>query len=301
MTNGIVFDIQRFSLHDGPGIRTTIFLKGCSLSCDWCHNPEAISPAPQLAYQLDQCDQCLECIGSCPNGAHSELNGMHVYDRTLCQSCGDCVEVCPQGALSMTGKRMTVDEIMAIVKRDRAYYDLSGGGVTLSGGEPLVQFDFARDLFDAAKSSGTNCCLETCGAVSQDRFAELLPLVDVFLFDYKATDSETHRRLTGASNELILSNLDFLYNNGANIHLRCPLIPGVNDEAEHLAGIAALSARYPRIEKVELLPYHNIGNSKYERYGLTNPLPGLETAGDMVIRPWVSTLCSLGCEKARLH
>jgi pyruvate formate lyase activating enzyme len=201
----------------------------------------------------------------------------------------------------MTGKRMAVDEIMAIVKRDRAYYDLSVGGLTLSGGEPLVQFDFTRELFNAVKDSGTNSCLETCGAVSQDRFAELLPLVDVFLFDYKATNSETHRRLTGASNELILSNLDFLYNNGAKIHLRCPLIPGVNDGAKHLAGIAALSARYPHLAKVELLPYHNIGNSKYERYGMTNPMPGLETANETVIRSWESILIDLGCEKALLH
>ena len=201
----------------------------------------------------------------------------------------------------MTGMRMAADEIMAIVKRDRTYFDLSGGGVTLSGGEPLVQFDFACELFNAAKDNGINSCLETCGAVSRDRFAELVPLVDVFLFDYKATDSETHRRLTGAGNELILSNLDFLYNSGVKIHLRCPLIPGVNDGAEHLEGIAALSARYPRLARVELLPYHNIGNSKYERYGMTNPMPGVETANETVIRSWESILIDLGCEKALLH
>jgi pyruvate formate lyase activating enzyme len=189
---------------------------------------------------------------------------------------------------------------MTEVRKDIRYYRQSGGGLTITGGEPMLQREFTLELLKAAKAEGIHTCLETCGWTSQHAYEKVLPFVDLFLFDYKTTDPATHRRLTGVSNALILSNLDFLYQNGANIRLRCPLIPGVNDSLDHLAGIAAIDRRYPRLAGIDLLPYHNIGNSKYERYGLVNPLPDLPTSDETVKNAWVSTLCSLGCEKACL-
>jgi pyruvate formate lyase activating enzyme len=190
--------------------------------------------------------------------------------------------------------------VIAEVRKDISFYKKSGGGLTLTGGEPMLQPDFSLELLKAAKAEGIHTCLETCGWGSQRLFQEVLPFVDLFLFDIKATDPETHRRLTGADNALILANLDLLYQNGAAILLRCPLVPGVNDSAEHLAGIAALDRKYPRLLGIELLPYHNIGNMKYERYGLQNPLPGLETTSEAVKQSWLSHMRAAGCEKVRL-
>lgn len=227
---GIVFDIQRAALHDGPGVRTVVFLKGCYLRCQWCHNPESWSPEPQVAVQPDSSGQY----------------------RTF-------------------GRRMSVDEVMQIVLRDRVYYDASGGGITLSGGEPTLQFDFCKELLRAAREHNIHTCLDTSGHDGEEDFAELLPLVDLFLYDYKLTSSESHLRWTGAENELILSNLEFLYRSGAAIILRCPILPGINDSQEHLEGIAALSRKYPRLRGIEILPYHDIGLYKFGLLDLDSP------------------------------
>lgn len=196
---------------------------------------------------------------------------------------------------------MSVEQVMAEVRKDRRFYEKSGGGLTITGGEPMLHLEFTLDLLRAARTEGIHTCLETCGWTSQRSYQEVLPFVDLFLFDYKASDPETHRRLTGVDNAIILATLDFLYQNGASILLRCPLIPGVNDDDGHLAGIAALDKKYPNLLGIDLLPYHNIGNSKYEQYGLANPLPAVETASETARQQWVSTLRSLGCEKARLQ
>jgi glycyl-radical enzyme activating protein len=294
MTTGLLFDLQRTSLHDGPGIRTAVFLKGCPLHCVWCHNPESQSGTKEISFRPEVCVACGACASACTRGAHRIAAGAHHFDRALCQLCGKCADACLSEALKMAGREYTVEGIMSEVRRDALYYRRSGGGVTLTGGEPMLQPEFALELLNAARAEGIHTCLETCGWASQRAYENVLPFVDLFLFDYKATDPEIHRRLTGVSNDLILANLDFLYRQGANVQLRCPLVPGVNDAPEHLAGIAAVSKKYPRIETVELLPYHNLGNVKYERYGQVNPMPGLETASETVKQDWASRFCALG-------
>ncbi len=297
---GMVFDIQRTSLHDGPGIRTAVFLKGCPLQCAWCHNPESQSKVKEVSFRPESCAVCGDCVSTCQHGAHSIVDGVHLYDRTLCEQCGDCVETCLYEALKLAGKELTVREVMTVVLRDRLFYEQSGGGLTLSGGEPMLQPEFSLELLKAAKAEGLHTCLDTCGWTSQRAYEQVLPFVDLFLFDYKATDPEAHKQWTGVSNELILSNLDFLVRRGASVRLRCPLVPGINATPEHLAGISALSKRYPDLDGIDLMAYHNVGNSKYERYGLNNPLPDLQTTEDSIRQAWVEELHALGCMKAAL-
>jgi pyruvate formate lyase activating enzyme len=297
---GNIFDIQRTSLHDGPGIRTSVFLKGCPLHCAWCHNPESQSKAKEISFRPESCAGCGDCVKTCQHGAHSIVDGIHHYDRFLCEQCGDCVETCLYEALKLAGRQQTVSEVMAIVLRDRLFYEQSGGGLTVSGGEPMFQTEFTLELLKTAKSEGLHTCLDTCGWASQRAYEQVLPFVDLFLFDYKVTDPLVHKKWTGVSNELILSNLDFLVREGARIRLRCPLVQGINATPEHLAGIAALSERYPGLDGIDLMTYHNVGNSKYERYGLKNPLPGLLTTENSLKLTWIETLHNLGCEKAAL-
>ena len=300
LITGTVFDIQRASLHDGPGIRTAVFLKGCPLHCIWCHNPESQSTQKEISFRPESCAVCGECVKTCQHAAHLIVEGIHLYDRSLCEACGDCVDTCLYEALRLAGQEQTVEGVMSIVLRDQPFYDQSGGGITISGGEPLLQPEFTLELLKAARAEGIHTCLDTCGWASQRAFEQVLPFVNLFLFDYKATDPETHRKLTGVSIDLILSNLDFLVKQGASIRLRCPLVPGINDSFDHLAGIAALQLRYPGLEGVDLMAYHNVGNAKYERFGLENTLPDLSTTEDAAKQAWLKTLHNLGCEIAVL-
>ena len=298
--SGMILDVQRGSMHDGPGIRTVVFLKGCPLQCVWCHNPESKARTKEISFRPESCTACGECVKTCQNDAHRIVEGVHIFNRLLCKQCGDCVETCLYEALKLAGKELTVEEVMAIVLRDRPFYEQSGGGLTISGGEPMLQVEFTLGLLKAARAEGLNTCLDTCGWTNQRTYELVLPFVDLFLFDYKATDPETHKKLTGVSNELILSNLDFLVQQDARIRLRCPLIPGINDSQEHLEGIAQLSFRYPELDGIDLMPYHNVGNAKYERYGLRNPMPGLKTSEEEAKQAWVERLHNIGCEIATL-
>lgn len=297
---GLVFDIQRCALNDGPGIRTTVFLKGCPLSCLWCHNPESQAPGPQLAYDPERCTDCLACVPACPHVAHGAVEGKHVWNPERCRSCGACVPACAYGALKLVGEVMTVAQVMAEVLKDVAYYRRSGGGLTVSGGEPMAQFAFTRALLRAAKEAGLHTCLDTSGQTSRSRLKAVLSDVDLFLYDYKATDPRDHRRLTGVANERIVDNLDFLYRQGARIRLRCPLVPGVNDTPAHLAGIAGLAARYPDLEAIQILPYHDMGRDKALHIGRVNVLRDLPTADEATKARWIAALHDLGCTRARL-
>jgi pyruvate formate lyase activating enzyme len=262
---GVVFDIKRYSIHDGPGIRTTIFLKGCPLRCWWCHNPESQSPAIEMIFRENRCIRCGACEAACVHDAISWNDHGPVHDPDKCARCGACADVCYAEARERIGRVMTVAQVMAELERDIAFYDESGGGVTLSGGEPLWQQDFALTLLQACKEKEIHTALDTCGFAAWKIFERLREYVDVFLYDLKLIDSEQHRKFTGQSNALILGNLEALSHCGHKIILRVPIIPGINDEAATVRQLAVYAATLPRLHEIELLPYHRIGVDKYER------------------------------------
>jgi glycyl-radical enzyme activating protein len=298
LSKGLVFDIQRTSLHDGPGIRTTVFFKGCPLECLWCHNPESKSYKPQVAFNWEKCVNCFACVDACEHGAHQVEDGSHSMAHALCAACGTCLPYCTHDALKLIGEERSVAEIMAEVEPDIDYYVNSGGGVTLSGGEPMGQFDFAIAILQACRALSIHTCVETGGFAPQKKYQQILPLVDLFLFDYKVTESGSHQRLVGVPNERILANLDYLYQQGAAIILRCPLVPGVNDTPEHLAGIAHIAQKYPNLKAIELMAYHDLGRDKGLRVGLEYPLAGIASASEETKQEWLGKLAELGCEKA---
>ncbi|MCK6488243.1 MAG: glycyl-radical enzyme activating protein [Planctomycetes bacterium] len=292
---GRITEIQRFCIHDGPGIRTTVFLKGCPLRCVWCHNPETQRAAPQLAFTAAACIGCGACVPACAQGAQRLAGGTRVLDRPACTACGACATACPAGALELVGRPVTVAEVIAAVERDRPFYLQSGGGLTLSGGEPLAQADFATALLAAARAAGLHTCVETCSQVDPAVIDRVIPLVDLFLCDLKETDPERHRAWTGVGNQRILANLRRLHAAGAHMRLRCPLIPGLNDREDHVAGIAALARELPGIEGVEVMPFHRLGEGKRARFGLGDgPAAGIQAADPAAVRAWKERLAALG-------
>ncbi|MEW5872897.1 MAG: glycyl-radical enzyme activating protein [Chloroflexota bacterium] len=273
---GILFDLRRFSIHDGPGIRTAVFFKGCPLRCTWCHNPESQSPRPELILRPRRCIACLACIEACPIGAVTLQDGAPVTDLSLCQACGECAQVCYAESRQVVGQRYTVQQVMDEMQRDGDFYAQSGGGVTFSGGEPLQQWRFLLALLQAAKAGGLHTCLDTCGYAPWERLERVLPYVDLFLYDLKLIDSARHRQYTGVPNRRILSNLRQLAASGASIRLRLPVIPGVNDDEGNLHATARFAAGLPNLQGLDLLAYHNSAEAKYR--GLGRPYPPGELA-----------------------
>jgi pyruvate formate lyase activating enzyme len=265
----VVFNIQRYSIHDGPGIRTVVFLKGCSLVCQWCSNPESQSNRPEIEFIHSLCRQCGSCLEACPLGAiHPDLwvKPVEKIDREICDRCGLCLQACPGSALRWMGREQSAEEVFDLVQHDAAYYRRSGGGVTLSGGEPLLQAGFCQELLQRCYNANVQTALETAGNVSWKAFEKVLPYTDLFLFDLKHLDPAAHMRLTGASNKQIIANLERLSECGAEIILRLPLIPGANTELAHLRSLAEWSRTLELVE-IHLMPFHQFGKDKYSRIG----------------------------------
>jgi pyruvate formate lyase activating enzyme len=277
MIKGIVFDIKKYSIHDGPGIRTTVFLKGCPLSCWWCHNPESQAPTVEMFFRENRCIRCGACLEACPQDAIAWNGQGPITDQEKCERCGTCAAACYAEARESIGREMTVAQVMEQVERDVAFYDESRGGVTLSGGEPLLQWDFSLALLRACKDMEIHTALDTCGFARWEIMDRIREYVDFFLYDLKLIDGEKHRQFTGVSNELILRNLQALSQRGHNIVVRVPVIPGVNDDDESIRQIGAFAARLPHLASIDLLPYHHIGMDKYTRlnktYKLTDARP----------------------------
>jgi pyruvate formate lyase activating enzyme len=261
--------VQRFSIHDGPGIRTTVFFKGCPLQCRWCHNPESQAAQPEIMLWPDRCIGCQACLAACRHGAiRADGEGRRPITNTAqCVACGACVKVCYADAREMVGWTPTVGEVLSLVARDVAFYDRSGGGATFSGGEPLAQPAFLLALLRGCRTHGIHTTLDTCGHAPWPVLDRVRSLVDLFLYDLKTVDDVRHRRLTGVSNGLILDNLRALSERGHQIVVRVPVVPGVNDDVESLAAIAAFAAGLPHLAGVDLLPYHPTARDKYRRLG----------------------------------
>lgn len=278
-TTGILLDPKRFAVHDGPGIRTTFFLKGCPLKCIWCHNPESISTKPQLAYYAHKCIHCGECTTVCPAEAHTMLEGKHVFESARCKVCGTCEPGCLGNALKLYGQRMTVEDALKIALEDCAFYRESGGGVTLSGGEPLIQTEFSLEFLAALKKAGIHTALDTCCFVPREALQAALPVTDLFLVDFKHADSAEHRKLTGQPNERILDNLRFLSESGAKIEIRIPFVPGCNDSDANMEASGRFLGAL-NIECVKLLPYHSLARTKYASLGMPDTMPHVDAPAD---------------------
>lgn len=263
MTKGLIFNIQKFSIHDGPGIRTTIFLKGCPLRCKWCANPESQSANVQILWDQKKCVHCLQCVKSCMHQAISCREGEIHIDEQLCQGCLNCVSTCLQSALSNEGETKEIEEIVRIALQDKDFYEESGGGITISGGEGMSQPDFLKELVKELKKHNLHLAIETTGYIPKETFHELAPLFDLLLFDVKHYDTNRHFEGTGVHNEQIINNLKWAFHQGLEILPRIPVIPSFNDSIQDAAGLASLLTEIG-LKKVQLLPFHQFGERKYE-------------------------------------
>ena len=291
---GIIFNIQKFCIHDGDGIRTCVFLKGCPLRCIWCHNPESFEKVPFVSFDKKKCSGCGECVKVCP--ARATENGILNFDREKCIRCGKCCDICLNDVNEIIGKEMTASEVMAEVIKDKIFYDTSGGGLTVTGGEPSYQPDFTLELIRLSKEEGISVAVETCGTGTRDFYEKAADLGATFLFDVKCIEPERHRNFTGADNAHIMANLCYLMERNADVIIRLPLIPDCNDSDEDIKLLSSfLNENKGKYRYAEIMPYHTLGIGKAEKTG-TAPSYVHESAGKSEISRWCSLFASYGTE-----
>ncbi|MBU5677932.1 glycyl-radical enzyme activating protein [Alkaliphilus sp. MSJ-5] len=293
MITGTIFNIQKYSINDGPGIRTTVFFKGCPLKCTWCHNPESQSYENELIFSIEKCIYCNSCNNSCVDKCITFIDRELIIDKAKCSLCGDCTKNCPTNAIEMVGISMTVNEVMKEIEKDMVFYEESGGGVTLSGGEPLMQFEFINAILKKCKEKGIHTAIDTSGYSSLSSVYELSKNVDLFLYDIKHLDDDKHMELTGVSNKQILDNLSNIVKIGNNVWIRVPIIPGINDDDENILGIGRLMNML-KLADISILPYHNIATDKYRKLGKTYDLSNIKTPSDQYMNKIASKLKNFG-------
>jgi pyruvate formate lyase activating enzyme len=276
MAKGVIFDIKKYAIHDGPGIRTTVFFKGCPLACQWCHNPEGLNVSAQRLYRRERCIGCGECIQICPQKVIDQTDAGVIADLTRCDQCRTCADHCPSEAVEFVGQTISVAEVVSQIEKDVAFYDESGGGITVSGGEPLMQPEFLIELLEACAALDLHRTVDTTGYADAKLLLEVAERTDLFLYDLKLMDAEKHREFTGVSNEQILANLIRLARHKARIHVRIPIIPGINDDAENIDQTGDFVDALPGVEHISILPFHNSARGKYGRLALACPPPEIE-------------------------
>ena len=292
--NGIISDIQRFSLHDGPGIRTTVYLKGCNMKCSWCHNPESIGLRPEIAFYKEKCVQCNACYDACPTHAISCKNGIRHYDKLACKHCGLCVELCPAGALFLAGKKMTVEEVFAVIKTDIPYYMSSDGGITLSGGEPLMQAEFAEKLLKKCRENNIDTAMESNLSLPFETLERLLPYLNRIYCDIKTMNDAVHIKTTGVSNRTVLKNIIKLAHYNIPLVIRTPLIPGITDSDENIRETSKWIKENASAEYYELLNYNPFAEMKYENIGLEYELKGKKPLSKKRVKELLNIACQQG-------
>lgn len=293
---GDIFNIQHFSTEDGPGIRTTVFFKGCPLRCLWCSNPESQLSRPQLANRQAKCVRCGSCIKACQNGAIKAEKGCVSIDRKLCSGCGSCVKACPAGAMFFYGETKSVDEVFKEIMKDAGYYRESGGGITCSGGECMLQADFVAALFEKCREEGIHTAVDTCGEFPTENIKLISGLTDLVLYDLKHMDNERHMEYTGAGNKRILANLNQFVDNGFNVTIRIPVIPGYNDSRENLTAAAEHIAALDKNLPVNLLPYHRFGMAKYRMLNMDYKLENVEKPSSGLMKEYAEIFTDRGLE-----